>query len=128
MKKCRLVFVLYFLVVAVLPYSHGHACDEHSLSFSDMPVYSSAYMDLFADRHSSHDDHHLHFVAEDANSGLRLSASCHADSSGDISVSTMTEIELSRHLVVLFQDCTKFYFGNFCSPYSGLSPPSSYVL
>ena len=135
MKQCRLFFILYFIIIAIFPYSHSHADSEPYLVFFDGPVYSSEHGDFcipdirhdehYADSHSSHDDHHLHFLAEDSNSASRPTVSENKAQLKHIAIPETVIVQSSKQSVIaIIQDHSRSYHAGFYSPYSGLSPPS----
>jgi len=135
MKQCRLFFILYFSIIAIFPYSHSHADNEPYLVCSDGPAYSSEHGDFctpdtrhdehYADSHSSPDDHHLHFLAEDSHSASRPAVSENKAPLKHIAIPETVIVQSSKQSVIaIIQDHFKSNHTGFYSPYSGLSPPS----
>ena len=134
MKQCRQFFILYFSIIAIFPYSHSHADSEPYLVCSDGPVYSSEHGDFcipdirhdehYAYRHRTHDDHHLHFPAEDSNSASRPTVSENKARLKHIAIPETVIVQSSKQLVIdILGAHSRSHHAGFCSPYSGLSPP-----
>jgi hypothetical protein len=134
-KQCRLFFILYFSIIAIFPYSHSHAESEPNVVCSDGPAYSSGHGDFctpdirhdehYADSHSSPDDHHLHFLAEDSNSASRPTFSENKAQQKHIAIPETDIMQSSKQsLIAIIRDHSRSNNAGFYSPYSGLSPPS----
>jgi hypothetical protein len=134
-KQCRLLFILYFSIIVIFPYSHSHADSEPYLVCSDGPVYSSEreyfcipdswHDQQFADSHSAHDDHHLHFLAEDSNSTSRPTVRENKAQQKHIAIPETDIMQSSKQSVIaIIRDHSRSNNAGFYSPCSGLSPPS----
>src|SRR3990172_7209169 len=129
MRKCRLFFILYFIIIAAFPYSHSHADSEPYLASSDVPEYSPAHGDFcvpevrhserYMDSHNSHDDRHLHFLAEDSNPSAMPTAIKKAAPPRDIAISEIVIVQLSKPVIAVFQDRAQSCSDGFHSLYSG---------
>ena len=135
MKQYRLFFILYFSIIAIFPYSHCHADGEPNAVCSGGPVCSPEHGDFcipdiwhdehYADSHSSHDDHHLHFLVEDSNTASRPTVNEDKAQLKHISIPKTVIMQSSKQLVIaIILDHSRSYHAGFYSPYSGLSPPS----
>jgi hypothetical protein len=135
MKQCRLFFILYFIIIAIFPYSHSHAESEPNVVCFDGSAYSSEHDyfyipdirhdEHYADSHSSPDDHHLHFLAEDSNSTLRLTGSENKTQLTHIAIPETVIVQSSKSSVIAkIRDHSRSTHASFYSRYSGLSPPS----
>jgi hypothetical protein len=135
MKECRSFFILSFTIIAIFPYSHSHAGSEPDLVCSDGPVYFSEKDDFYIPNvrhdehysisHSSHDDRHLHFLAEDSNPALRPTESESKAQLKHIAIPETVVLQSSRYSVItMIRDHALSYFDSLYSPYYGLSPPS----
>src|SRR6266498_759890 len=120
-KKCRFVFIIYYIILFISPYSHSHADSEPYLVASHGPVYSSEHVDShiadvrhdehFMDRHGSHDDRHLHFLAEASNPPSRHSAVEKAAPLKDIPIPETVITKSSKYSVVtMIQDHARSYY------------------
>jgi len=135
MQKCRLFFILYFIIIATFPYSHRHDGSESYLLCSDIPLYSPKHGvfcvsdvqhgERYTDSHSSHDYRHLHFLAEDSNPTSRPTVSENKAQLKHIAISETVIMQfLKRWVISMTRDHTRSHHDGFNSPYSGLSPPS----
>ncbi|MHB8879891.1 MAG: hypothetical protein ACYC69_00110 [Thermodesulfovibrionales bacterium] len=133
-EKCQRYFILYFIVIATIPYSHNHTdsepyryCSAHPACSAECGVFSvpDVSNDRYSDSHTSYDDRHLHFLAEDSNPALRPTAINEAAPLKDVTISEMAIVQLSKQsIIAMVQDRDRSYSEVFHSPYSGLSPPS----
>ncbi len=135
MKQCRLFFILYFIIIAIFPYSHSHAESEPNVACFDGSAYSSEHDyfcipdirhdEHYADSRSSPGDRHLHFLAEDSNSTSRLTGSENKTQLKHIAIPETVIVQSSKQSVIaIIQDHFKSTHAGFYSRYSGLSPPS----
>jgi hypothetical protein len=135
MKQCRLFFILYFIIIAIFPYSHSHAESEPNAACSGGSAYSSEHdyyciLDIrhdehYANSHSAHDDHHLHFPAEDSNSTSRPTGSENKTQLKHIAIPETVIVQSSKSSVIAkIRDHSRSTHAGFYSRYSGLSPPS----
>jgi len=135
MKECRSFFILSFIIIAIFPYSHSHADSEPYLVCSDAPVYSSEHSDFcipkvghdeyYADKHSSHDERHLHFLAEDSGPASWPTDSENKAQLKHIAIPETVVLQLSKYSVIIkIRDHGRSYYDSFYSPYYGHSPPS----
>lgn len=134
MKQCRLFFILYFIIIAIFPYSHSHAESEPKVVCFDGSAYSSEHDyfcipairhdEHYADSRSSPDDHHLHFLAEDSNFTSRLTGSENKTQLKHIAITETVIVQSSKSSVIAkIRDHSRSTHAVFYSR-SGLSPPS----
>lgn len=133
-EKCRLFFILYFIVIAIVPYSHNHTDSEPYRDCSARPACSyecgvfgvpDIGSDRYSDSHTSYDDRHLHFLAQDSNPALRPTAINETAQMKDVVLSEKVIVQLSEQsIIAMIQDRNRSYSEVFHPPYSGLSPPS----
>ena len=134
MKQCRLFFILYFIIIAIFPYSHSHAESEPKVVCFDGSAYSSEHDyfcipairddEHYADSRSSPGDHHLHFLVEDSNSASRPTVRKNKAQLKHIAIPEAVIMQSSQQSVLaIIQDHSRSTHAVFYSR-SGLSPPS----
>ncbi|MEW5744211.1 MAG: hypothetical protein AB1805_02045 [Nitrospirota bacterium] len=134
-ERHLLLFTLYFLVVALFPFSHCHAGEglsvvhpeqaECTLQHLFFPQAELRCCELHSADSHSRDDHHVHFLVSDSNAPIRPNSASPAPLPLQVAVAvdTASTQPIQSSFFSSIQKPSQRPHEGFSTSFSGLSPP-----